>query len=354
MSGARPLRVVLTVDPVLPVPPTGYGGTQRIAAALARGLVARGHEVTVLAGPGSRTPGARDVTIRYRYPAPRLLRAAWYLRFRWLVRRSTRGADVVVSFWREDFLRGAVAPGVAIVLTHHHPIVPGGPAPQGSDADPMIRVSVSDHQRASLSAAGWTTIHNATDTRFFRPAPGRSPSGRYVAFIGRLSPEKGADVAVRVAQRAGLRLQIAGNLPDDPVAQAAFDESIAPHLGEETVWLGELDDAGKRDLLAGADALLFPIRWSEPFGLVMIEALACGTPVVATRVAAVPEVVRDGVTGFICDDEDTMVAALGRLDQLDRARCREDAVARFSEEAMVDRYLAVIGEVVEGVGVDCR
>ena len=349
MSGARPLRVVLTVDPVLPVPPTGYGGTQRIAAALARGLVARGHEVTVLAGPGSRTPGARDVTIRYRYPAPRLLRAAWYLRFRWLVRRSTRGADVVVSFWREDFLRGAVAPGVAIVLTHHVAI-PGPVAALPNH--PTLRVSVSHDQRAHLAEGGWRTVPNGVDTAFLTPDPERR--GGYVAFLGRLSPEKGAATAVRAAIRAGRPLRIAGNLPEDPVAQIAFERDLRPHLGRGVEWIGEVGETGKRALLRDADALLFPVEGREAFGLVMIEALACGTPVVATRVAAVPEVVRDGVTGFICDDEDAMVAALGRLDQLDRARCREDAVARFSEEAMVDRYLAVIGEVVEGVGVDCR
>ena len=343
MTGDHSLRVVLVVDPKLPVPPQGYGGTQRIAGALARGLVARGHRVTVVAGPGSSTPGARDVTVRYRYPAARLKRAWWYLRFALIVGYHSRRSDVLVSFWRDDFLGGVLPRDLPVVLTHH---VAVGQALVEFPGRPVLHVSVSDQQRSHLPDRSWRTVHNGVDSGFFSPSPGRI--GGYVAFLGRLSPEKGAGTAVRVARRAGVPIVIGGNLPDDPASRAAFERDVAPHLGDEVRWLGELDDAGKLELLREADALLFPITGHEAFGLVMAESLACGTPVIALRAGATPEVVRDGVTGFVCDDEDAMVAAIARVGEIDRAMCRADCVERFSGEAMVEGYLAVIREVTGG------
>jgi glycosyltransferase involved in cell wall biosynthesis len=143
-------------------------------------------------------------------------------------------------------------------------------------------------------------------------------------------------------------LRIAGNIPDEPGAAELFEREVRPHLGAGVEWVGELDDAAKKPFLAGAAALLFPIRWEEPFGIVMAEALACGTPVVALRRGAVPEVVDHGVTGFVCDDEAGLTAAVGRLGGLDRAACRRAAETRFSADAMVEGYLSVYRELLAG------
>jgi glycosyltransferase involved in cell wall biosynthesis len=330
----------MVVNPTLPVPPPRYGGTQRIAAAVARGLVERGDEVTLLAAAGSAVEGVRHVPIRYRFPAPRVIRAWWFLRQWVLVRLYARRADVIIGFWREDFLVGAVPRRCRIIMTHHDPITESRlrPLPR------TLRVSVSDDQRSDLTPEGWTTVHNGVDTDYFTPDPGRS--GGYVAFLGRLSPDKGVDTAIRVARAAGVPLRIGGNLPESREAQAAFEAEIRPALGDGVEWLGELDDEQKRDLLRRADALLFPIRWREPFGLVMAESLACGTPVIAMHAGSTPEVVRHGETGFLCDDERAIIEALRRVAEIDRQACRQDCVERFSEERMVSNYLSLVDELV--------
>jgi glycosyltransferase involved in cell wall biosynthesis len=341
VSAARmPVRVLMIVSPTLPVPPERYGGTQRVAAALARGLVERGDRVAMLAGPGSSIEGVHHLTIRYEYPSSAIRRLWWFVRQWLLVRRHARRADVVITFWREDFLRGAVPARCQMMITHHEPIR----RESVRNLPRALRVSVSDAQRSGMTTGRWGTVRNGVDTDFLTPDPERS--GGYVAFLGRLSPEKGADTAIRVAQSAGVRLRIGGNLPASADARAAFDADIAPALGDDVEWLGEVDDAQKRELLRGADALLFPIRAAEAFGLVMAEALACGTPVIATRGWSTPEVVRHEVTGFLCDDEQEMVQAVRRIAEIDREVCRSDAVERFSEQRMVRDYIDLIEGLV--------
>jgi glycosyltransferase involved in cell wall biosynthesis len=218
------------------------------------------------------------------------------------------------------------------------------PLYQAFDRAPLV--SISDAQRRPLPNANWlATIHHgiALDELDFGPRP-----GRYLAFLGRFSAEKGLDAAIRVAQRAGLPLRIAGRMPlpyqDDPEARRDWEhykgdvEPLLERAGSGARIVGEVSGRRKSAFLRGAAALLFPIRWPEPFGLVMVEALASGTPVIALRAGSVPEVLVDGPTGFVCDDEDQMVEAVGRLDQIDRARCRAEAERRFSPGAMADRY----------------
>jgi glycosyltransferase involved in cell wall biosynthesis len=176
----------------------------------------------------------------------------------------------------------------------------------------------------------------------------------YLAYLGRISPEKGVDVAIRVASRTGLSLKVAARLPlryhDDPNAQADrayFNDVVRPLLdGPDVEFLGELGARDRDEFLGGAAALLFPISWPEPFGLVMAEALACGTPVLALRAVSVPEVVEHGLTGFICDDEDELVAAVHRLPQIDRAQCRTVVERRFSPAAMASAYEQVYARLL--------
>jgi len=198
-------------------------------------------------------------------------------------------------------------------------------------------VSISDAQRAPLADVGVTwagTVHHglAPERFIFSPRP-----GDYLAFLGRLSPEKQPDVAIEVAKRAGLPLRIAAKV--DAADREYFERVVVPLLDHPLIeFVGEIGDADKSAFLGGARALLFPIDWPEPFGLVMLEAMACGTPVIARPCGSVSEVVRPGVSGFIADSVPELVEAVSRLDTLDRARCRRDFERRFSVARMVDDY----------------
>ncbi|MFQ5792468.1 MAG: glycosyltransferase family 4 protein, partial [Acidobacteriota bacterium] len=209
-------------------------------------------------------------------------------------------------------------------------------------------VSISNHQRLPLAELGlrWvaTVYHGIPLSRY----PVGAARGGYLAFLGRIAPEKRPDLAITVAKRVGVPLKIAAKV--DPVDRAYFEQEIRPLLDDPLVeFVGEIDDAVKPTFLGDALALLFPVDWPEPFGLVMAEALACGTPVIARPCGSVPEIIEDGVTGFLAETSEEMAAAVRRLDRLDRDSCRRSAKARFSVEAMVDRYEAVYQALVAGV-----
>jgi glycosyltransferase involved in cell wall biosynthesis len=205
-------------------------------------------------------------------------------------------------------------------------------------------VSISHAQRTPLPKANWlATVHHGIPDG--EPRPGPWGEG-YLAFLGRIAPEKRPDLAIEIAGRAGMPLKIAAKV--DRVDEEYFATVIEPLLRQSHVeFVGELDEAQKMAFLAGARALLFPIDWPEPFGLVMIEAMACGTPVIAFRRGSVPEVVEDGITGFIVEDPDGAVAALGRLGSLDRRRIRQVFRRRFAARRMAQRYARLYGELVE-------
>jgi glycosyltransferase involved in cell wall biosynthesis len=165
--------------------------------------------------------------------------------------------------------------------------------------------------------------------------------GDHLAFLGRMAPEKGAAEAIAIARATGRQLRIAAKCRE-PDERRYFERAVEPHLGDDVVWLGELGETDKLDLLAGAAALVFPISWPEPFGMVMIEAMASGTPVLATPCGSVPEVVRDGVTGFVRADVDALAACVARLDDIDREACRAHVAERFTADAMADAYERVM------------
>ena len=214
-------------------------------------------------------------------------------------------------------------------------------------------VSISDAQRQPAPDANWlATVHHGIDIDQYTFNP---VGGRYLAFLGRISPEKGVDTAIRVAQRAGMPLKIAARLPlplkHDANAQADrvyFEQVVQPLLEDSNAeMIGQVGGRDKDEFLGHAAALLFPIRWPEPFGLVMPEALACGTPVLALRHGSVPEVLRDGETAFIRDSEDELVETVSRLGQIDRARCRAEAERRFSPAAMAAAYEEVYAQAIQ-------
>ncbi len=330
------MRITVIADPIVPVPPAGYGGTERVVHSLCEGLHKRGHEMTLLAGPGSRGPWK---IVEHRAPnnTSFFSRAYRKILFQLVSLRHTAGRDLVISFGRFDYLWALLRAGSNVMHVFQAPVGAGE-----LDFIPpracVHLVSLSDSQRAHIKSGNWSTIYNSVPVAKmeFSAAP-----GEYLAFLGRLHPEKGAHIAIQIAKAANQPLVIAGNVPDDEECRAYFENEIRPHLGDSIRWIGEVEDEKKGEFLRRASALLFPIQWDEPFGLVVAESFASGTPVIALGRGSIPEIVIDGVTGFICDSVDEMIAAAGRVDTLNRARCRTEAERRFSEDVMVERYLDV-------------
>jgi glycosyltransferase involved in cell wall biosynthesis len=340
------MRIAQVAPPVESVPPAGYGGTERVISTLTEELVRRGHDVTLFASGDSRT-SARLLPVTER--------ALWHVEGEqdftpaWIVvlgkvLREVGGFDIVHShldYFGFPLARRTACP---LVTTLHGRLDIAELGAIFREFDDVPLVSISDAQRRPVPYANWVaTVHHGIDLPNFALGPG---AGGYLAFLGRISPEKGVDTAIRVARRAGMPIKIAARMPlrfeRDPVSRrdrAYYQDAVAPCLGGPDVELvGEVAGQDKSRFLGDAAALLFPISWPEPFGLVMPEALACGTPVLAFRQGSVPEVLRDGETGFICDSEDELVDAVGRLDRLDRRRCRTEAEQRFSPAAMAAQY----------------
>jgi glycosyltransferase involved in cell wall biosynthesis len=252
--------------------------------------------------------------------------------------------DVIHShldFWGFPLARHA---GVPVVTTLHGRLDLPQLQPLYRHFDNVPLVSISDAQRQPVAWANFVaTVHHGIELEQFTFVP--RPGG-YLAFLGRISPEKGLDTAIRAARRAGWPLRIAARKPlrhgNDLSVRADwehYDREVKPLLQQGHARLiGEVDGRAKDQFLGHAAALLFPIRWPEPFGLVMVEALACGTPVIALRNGSVPEIIEHGVTGFICDTEDELVGAIGHIGELDRSRCRQEAERRFSPSRMAEEY----------------
>jgi glycosyltransferase involved in cell wall biosynthesis len=325
------------------VPPTLYGGTERVVSLLTEELVRRGHDVTLFASGDSIT-AANLVAVTKRAlrldGTSRELLAAEIIRQLDLVFGNAGDFDLIHC--HVDYLAYPFSGLVATPTLHtvHGRLDLPYLAPVYRQFTRVPLVSISDAQRVPLAGIGVTwagTVHHGLAPERFAFSP--EPDG-YLAFLGRLSPEKQPDVAIEVAKRAGLPLRIAAKV--DAADREYFDRVVAPLLDDPLIdFIGEIGDGDKAAFLGGARALLFPIDWPEPFGLVMIEALACGTPVVARPCGSVPEVVRPGVSGFIGDTVADLVDAVKRIDTIDRARCRRDFERRFSVARMVDDYEAV-------------
>jgi glycosyltransferase involved in cell wall biosynthesis len=347
MIADAPLRIAQLSPLYESVPPPRYGGTERIVSHLTEELVRRGHTVTLYASADSVTD-ARLVPC-----APKALRLDMppdplMLHILELEAAYGAAADYDVIHAHTDYLTlpfARVAATPTVLTLHGRLDVPNLPALFGRYADVPL-VSISDSQRAPFGDAVWwadTVPHGLPVADYpFSPVP-----GEYLAFLGRVSPEKGLDVAIRVAEAAGLPLRIGAKV--DPVDQEYFETVVRPLLGSPLVeFIGEVDEVTKRELLVHAKALLFPIDWPEPFGLVMIEALACGTPVIARPCGSVPEVLAHGETGLLAEGFDDLVRAAGTVDRLDRRACRAAAERRFSVEAMADRYEAIYHRLIAG------
>jgi len=356
------VRIAQVAPLVESIPPAKYGGTERVVANLTAQLVRMGHEVTLYASGDSRTdarlvPLVERALWRANVPANETLLPLSELG---RVFRDARRYDVVHSHLDAlafPFGRGSAAPWVHTM--HGRLDLPELQTFFDQNSDVPV-VSISDNQRQPIPDANWVgRVYNGVDTATLPYGEGQ---GGYLAFVGRISPEKGVVEAIDVAQRVGMPLKIAARLPLETIENswvaldwAYYKEEVKPRLTSSLVeFVGEVDDYEKGQLLQDAAGLMFPINWPEPFGLVMVEALACGTPVIARSLGSTPEIVRHGRTGFLCSTVDEMVDACLRLDSIDRRACRQDVENRFSAEAMARGYVNVYRRLTGAADVEPR
>lgn len=336
LDPARKLRIAQVAPLYESVPPKLYGGTERIVSYLTEELAALGHEMTLFAS-GDSVSSARIIA--------QCARALWLTdcpdphsyHFKMVEEVYRRRHEFDVIHFHLDFSHFGAPPLHRFVhaTTMHGRLDVPSLAPFDDDFADMPLVSISMQQRSPLPDAHWVAnIPHGLPQDLHRLGEG----GDYLAFVGRLSAEKRVDRAIEIAERAGLPLKIAAKI--DPTERAYFEAVVKPLLGKSHVeFIGEVGEADKGELLRNAQALLFPIDWPEPFGLVMIEAMACGAPVIAYRSGSVPEVIEEGVTGFIVDSIDEAVRAVDRTKYLSRANIRKQFEKRFSARRMANDYL---------------
>ena len=341
------MKIALLAPVWFAVPPNGYGGIELVVSVLADGLVERGHDVTLFASGDSAT----KATLRAVYgraPSDRLGAVAPEL---------NHALACLEHSWEFDLVHDLTGlTGAALAATSRAPVVHTIQCALEAEAHAILRraarvdprlalVSVSLNQQRLAPDLPWVAnCPNGLDLAAY-PFP---PSPRdYLLFLGRIDPSKGPDRAIAVARAAGLPLVIAAKVRE-PGEHAFFEEAVRPHLGDGVEFLGEVGPEEKVQLLRGARALLFPIDWEEPCALVLLEAMACGTPIVATRRGCVPEVVVHRRTGFVVEEPAEMVRALERIDEIDPAECRAHVATSFSAERLLDDYEAVYERVLCG------
>jgi glycosyltransferase involved in cell wall biosynthesis len=323
------------------VPPMLYGGTERVVSYLTEELVQLGHDVTLFASGDSET-GARLV--------PACPRALWrdpavretlpqHVRLMELVFSDVSRFDIIhfhTDYLHFPLVRRHRCPSVT---TLHGMVHPPDVSALFEEYRDVPLVSISDNQRSPIPSAAWAgTVHHGLPRDLFHL---QAAPGRYLVYLGRMSPEKRVDRAIEIANAAGVPLKIAAKIY--PEERDYFHENLDPLIKASPLveFIGEVGQADRQALLGGAMAFLFPIEWPEPFGLVMIESMACGTPVIAWRRGSVPEVLEDGVTGFVVESVDQAVAAVGRIGELSRRVCRREFERRFDAHRMAQDYLRI-------------
>jgi glycosyltransferase involved in cell wall biosynthesis len=333
------MRILLTADPELPVPPKTYGGIERVVADLVQGLSTAGHAVGLVAHPDST---ARPDAF-FPWPGTRSRRAWDTIRNSRALLRATRTfrPDVLHSFSRLMYMAPVLWSRLPKIMSYQR--------------EPSLRTTrwANRLAKGSLRFTGcseyicrlgrraggaWTAIHNCVDRQRFTFTPA-VPADAPLVFLSRIESIKGPHLAIEAAKRAGRSLIIAGNHSATPAEAEYWRTLIEPHLGKKGVeYVGPVDDRQKNDLLGRAAALLVPVQWDEPFGIVFAEALACGTPVISCPRGALPEIVTDGETGYLVDSVEAMTVAIGRVAAIDRAECRRQCEERFSRDVITRAY----------------
>jgi glycosyltransferase involved in cell wall biosynthesis len=339
-------HLALLAPPWIPIPPPGYGGIEQVVRLLAAGLVDAGHRVTLFAAPGSRSPA--EVRTPLSEPHPDEIQFSM-----WEVDHVARSFDAIDAAADDGdpfhavhdhtgFAALAMASRLQTPLVHtlHGPFEPDlfefyachGRKGQLVAISAAQRAAAPEHLRDDIAV-----VHNPLAVEEW---PFSEDTDGYVLWIARINDDKGPQRAIAAARAAGVGLVLAG--PVHPGQEEFFAREVEPLIDDDAVrYVGEVGEDGKRELYTGARALLMPIRWAEPFGMVMVEAMACGTPVIAFPEGSAPEVVIDSETGFLVDDEDAMAQAIGRIGEIDRRRCRQSVSERFGVASVVARYEAV-------------
>ncbi len=340
------MKIGIIAPPWVPVPPPAYGGTEGVIDQLARGFVEAGHDVVLFTTGDSTCPVPRRWVLE-RAEGDRMGIAALELRHLIHAYRELDDCDVIHDHTLIGPFFAARFPDRCVVTTNHGPFNTELIDLYAEIADSIPVIAISHHQAASARGLRIAAvIHHGLDLDEFPFAAGEGDAkGDYLLFLGRMVPEKGARRAAEIANQAGARLLIAAKMRE-PTEKQFFTEQIEPLLDENIVYLGEVGGKERLSLLAGARALINPIRWPEPFGMVMIEALACGTPVLAFKEGAAPEIVDHGVNGFLCDDSADMAAAVAQVGTIDRRACRSSVETNFSTERMVRDHLRLFERVL--------
>jgi glycosyltransferase involved in cell wall biosynthesis len=331
------LRIAMIAPPYFSVPPDGYGGVEMVVADLVNTLVDFGHQVTLIGAGGSHgTKAQRFLSTTEDLPTGRLGEVIPE------VAHAARVADLL-EHCEVDLVHDHTCAGPLLargrstptVVTVHGPVTGAEGDYYRALEDTAHLIAISDAQRATAPDLAWkATVHNAIDVATY---PYRLDKEGFVLFLGRFHPSKAPHLGIDAARAAGLPIVLAGKCTE-PIERTYFDEQVKPRLGPDTDVIGVADTMTKRDLLSRAQCLVFPIRWDEPFGLVMIEAMACGTPVVALRRGSVPEILIDGRTGIICDGPDELADGIARARRLGAAECRSYAETAFDLPTMGTGY----------------
>jgi glycosyltransferase involved in cell wall biosynthesis len=345
----RPLRVAQVAPLYESVPPKLYGGTERVVSYLTEELVRRGNDVTLFASGDSHTAAK----LHAGYPTALRL-AGWaqmaanglglHMPMLSQVFERADEFDIIhchLDYWTFAFSKLVKTPTIT-TLHGRLDIEELVPIFEAFKTRPVI--SISDAQRRPLPWANWiSTVYHGLPRDLLKYNP---KGGKYLAFLGRIAPEKRPDIAIKVARKAGIPLKIAAKI--DEVDKVYYKEQIEPLImeGPGVEYIGEINETQKSEFLGNALALLFTIDWPEPFGLVMIESMACGTPVIARPCGSVPEVMRDGVSGFVRSDFDDLVDAVKKIDTISRAGCREEFEKRFAVEVMAEKYERIYREMI--------
>lgn len=336
--------ILIMADPFIPVPPVTYGGIERIIHFLAEGLGKRNWRVTLLCHPESKCNVnlISHVSVNTRWPG-RVRNTLHLMRH-----LATARYDLIHSFSHCDLSAMLWPLPVRQIQSFQAP--PDWRAFHKRARNISKRnlwfTTCGHHMVKDFSAIAPTrAIHNGVRIEQFDFRKQVAPDAPLV-FLGRIEPIKGTHTAIRIAKATGRRLIIAGNRSNNPEIDRYFVEEVEPHLSDQITYIGPVDDVRKNTLLGEAAAFLMPIEWDEPFGIVMAEAIACGTPVIGTARGALPEIVRDGVTGACCADEAEMIEAVRQVEIFDRSACRHDAESRFSSEVIISRYMELYEEVL--------
>ena len=334
------MRIAITADPLIHVPPLNYGGIERIIDFLVTGLIDRGHDVVLVAHRDSQNKAS---TFPYKGTEGAIGHVKNMLT---IAKLKSFNPDIIHSFSRLAYLLPYMLSPVPKLMSY-----------QREPTLSQIRKALKLARSNSLSFTGCSnyisnqikpigpayTIYNGVDIKIYKTSITYNANHPLV-FLGRIEPIKGTHVAIEVALKTISKLIIAGNIP--PEYQSYFDQQILPHLNDQIVYLGTVNDTQKNEILRNASAFLMPILWNEPFGIVMAEAMACGTPVIAFNRGSVPEVVVHGETGFICNDTNEMINAIGKINTIDRANVRKHCELNFSSEVIVNKYIDLYNSLI--------